>query len=138
MQGFRSDHLTNTSLQGESSIPATAPWRRTRSLGSEVLKITAPIPKLPIKEAPTIAELGVVVPKLKAVITQSQKRDTAFKASEGLLQIGIRNLLGIQPQLVQYAVISEAQLRARKPCGLHYIPVRLPQRFDRNLEWQCQ
>jgi hypothetical protein len=49
------------------------------------LKITAPIPMLAIKEAPTIAELRVVVPKLKAVITQSQKRDTAFKASEGLL-----------------------------------------------------
>jgi hypothetical protein len=102
------------------------------------LKVTAPIPKLPIKEAPTIAELGVVVPKLKAVITQSQKRDTAFKASEGLLQIGIRNLLGIQPQLVQYAVVSEAHLCARKPCGLHHIPVRLTQRFDRNLEWQRQ
>ena len=89
-------------------------------------------------EAPTIAELGVVVPKLKAVIAQSQKRDTAFKASESLLHIRIRNLLGIQPQLVQYAVVSEAQLRARKPRGLHHIPIRLPQRFDRNLEWQCQ
>ena len=28
MQGFRGDHLPNTSFQGESSITSTAPWRR--------------------------------------------------------------------------------------------------------------
>ena len=85
MQGFRGDHLPYTSLQGESSITTPAPWRRSRALGSEVLKVAVAVSQLPIQKAPTIAELGVVVPKLEAVIAQSQEGNPAFKASEGLL-----------------------------------------------------
>ena len=43
------------------------------------------VAQLPVEKASTIAELGVVVPKLDAVITQRQERTPAFKASEGLL-----------------------------------------------------
>ena len=96
------------------------------------------VPQLPVEEASTIAELGVVIPKLDAVIPQRQERNPAFKASEGLLQIGIRHLLGIHPQLMHHNVVPEAQLCEGKLCCLHHIPIRRTQGFNRNLEWQSQ
>ena len=96
------------------------------------------IAQLAVEEAAAIAEEGVVVAELIAVISQGQQGAAAFKPPIGRLEMLIGNAGRIEPELQQQRVVAEAQGGAGKAGGLHHIPVGLAQSLQRRLKWERQ
>ena len=105
------ENLAHAALEREAAVAGPAPRRRPRSLGAEVHQPALRVAHLREQEAAAVAEIGIVVAELVAVIAQRQRlRQRALErleAPEAGDPFGVGQ--PVEPDLGRRAIVAEAQ-----------------------------
>ena len=131
-------NLAHPAFQGQPTVAAARPGRLARSLGSQIQQTgprAAPrsrrlrrLPHLGRQKAAPVAQVGVVVTELMAVIAHRQRPRLArqgFEPAEGGDPFGLAQ--PVQPHLGGGALIAETQIGLGKARGLHGVGEVRPQ-----------
>ena len=74
LEHFGRQNFADRTLQGQPAIAGPAPRRRPRTLGPQIHESFLMIAQLREQKTPAIADFGIIIAELMAVITQRQRR----------------------------------------------------------------
>lgn len=138
MQGLGGDQLTHPALEGETAVATTAPGGDAGALGTQVLQVPPAIAQLPVEEAATVSQEGVVAAELIAVVPQRQQGGARLESAIGGFQILIADGGRIEAELGQQIIVAEAQPGEWEAGRLHHFPVVGAETLARRFEGQGQ